>query len=82
MKTQMMILAFGTLASLTSFAGEYRSSCEAETGLPECNPGLSRAVHCCVDNSNIPNVRCRGMYYPARGDDGRWTCVRDPGGNR
>lgn len=82
MRNMFVILTLGLILSTVCFADEARSSCERETGLPECNPGLSRAVHCCVDKSNIPNVRCRGMYYPVRGDDGRWTCGRDPGGNR
>jgi hypothetical protein len=42
---------------------------------------LSRAIHCCIDSSNIPNVRCGGNYYPVRGNDGHWTCGHITGGS-
>ena len=71
----------GYFEDSTFYADHARSSCEEETGLPECNPGLSRAIHCCIDSSNIPNVRCGGNYYPVRGNDGHWTCGHITGGS-
>lgn len=72
MRNKILSLTLGVMISTLSFAGNAYSSCEEETGLPECQPyGLS---HCCVDQSTIPNVRCFGAYYPVKGADGHWHC--------
>ncbi len=64
-------------AGTTSCAHHARSSCEAETGLPECGT-VAPGNHCCIDYANVPNVICQGWgMAPIKDSQGHWHCQRD-----
>ena len=77
MKTQILIVALGTFASMASFATEVSRYCEQQTGLPQCGT-VAPGNHCCVDQATVPNVRCFRPYVAMTGSDGNWHCVFAP----